>query len=133
MNRCFKFLAAFALCVPDVLFAANPPSGPYVTQAMIEQGNVQFLVPNIGTFAIEAIERPPGAATDCHVSLSAVAAGITYRVATGEFTPALGKRTTVWLKKYVFPDGDILCDGAGSDCKVKVKTTSIEPPEVEAP
>jgi hypothetical protein len=133
MNAFKKLCAVFVLSAPIALPAAELPSGPYVTQSMIEQGVARFALPDRGTFVIEEIERPAGAATECHVSLKAVAASIENSIATGEFELALGKRKTVWLKKYVLSDGHLLCDGPGSDCKVKIRTTSIETPEFEQP
>ena len=131
MNKCI-YIAAALLAAPSLSFGADAPSGPYATQSMIERGKVQFSLPNVGTFLLEEVERPPGASNACHVSLRAVAASLEQAIATGEFQLAVGARKTVWLKKFVFPSGSILCDEAGSECKAKVNTLSIEPAAIES-
>jgi hypothetical protein len=129
MNRYIRILAALSLA-PVMASGADVPRGPYVTQAMVERGVVRFSLPDIGTFLIEEIQRPPGAAAECHVSLRAVAESVEQAIATGELRPAVGARKTVWLKKFVFGD-DIVCDEPGSECKAKVFMQSVDVAAVE--
>jgi hypothetical protein len=129
MNKYVHIVAALSLA-PVIAGGADLPRGPYATQSMIERGVVRFSLPDVGTFIIEEIERPPGAAAECHVSLTAVARSLEQAIATGEFQPAVGARKTVWLKKFVFGD-DIVCDEAGNECKAKVFMQSVDVAAVE--
>jgi hypothetical protein len=56
-----------------------------------------------------------------------VARSVENSIATGDFELVVGAKKTVKLKKYVFDDGHIVCNGAGSDCKVKVGVDSVVP------
>jgi hypothetical protein len=115
-----------ALCVPLALFGAEAPEGPFVTEKMIEeQGGVHFSLPKLGTFTIEAVEYSAELAGECHVSLQSVANSVENGIATGDFELVAGAKKTVKLKKYVFDDGTIVCNGEGSDCKVKVGVDSV--------
>ena len=114
---------------PLALSGAESPEGAYVTETMIEQqGGVHFSLPSLGTFTIEAVEHSTGSPGECHVSLQSVARSVEDSIATGKFALVVGAKKTVKLKKYVFDGGrTIVCNGAGSHCKVKVNVDSVEP------
>jgi hypothetical protein len=117
-----------ALCIPLALPAAESPQGPYVTEAMIEeQGGVHFSLPKYGTSTIEAVEHSAGSTGECHVSLQSVARSIEDRIATGDFGLVVGAKGTVWLKAFFLENGNIVCYGPGSNCKVKVSVDSVVP------
>ena len=129
MRKYVGVCGGLALCLPLALRGAEPPDGPYVTETMIEeQGGVRFSLPELGTFTIEAVEHSAESAGECHVSLTSVASSVENSIATGELALVVGAKKTVKLKKHVFEGGRVIvCNGAGSDCKVKVNVDSVEP------
>ena len=126
MRKYVGVCAALTLSVPLALGAAESPEGPYVTRQMIEQqGGVHFSLPKLGTFTIEAVERAAGSPGECHVSLQSVARNIEDSVATGDLGLVAGAKKTVWLKAFFLENGNIVCYGPGSNCKVRVSVDSV--------
>jgi hypothetical protein len=125
MRKYAGVCAGLALCMPLALLGAESPEGPFVTETMIEeQGGVHFSLPNLGTFTIEAVEHSAGTG-ECHVSLQSVARSIENSILTGDLGLIVGAKGTVKLKAFFLENGNIVCYGPGTNCKVKVSVESV--------
>lgn len=131
MNKRLRCAVVAALLSPLAAFGGGDQTGPYVTEAMIQQSNVQFSLLRIGTFRIESVEHATGEAP-CQVSLQSVADMVAEGVATGDFELAKGARNTVKLKKFVLSSTLVKCYGPGRGCKVTVVVSEVDPEAVNS-